>query len=476
MEKVMPQTTAAEVTAASASGTSVRTGDRDAFSRLVDKSRTKVQARTQSKSQAKDVQKNGAGDGKVSKKNAKSGAGKVRDAGKDEGDDQKDVAKSDDVSLTAVQEDVALATVTVQETQPEQIVTDAEGTKDVTEDAVSAVQETVQTAQPEEAAQAVDETAVQPETKNRETTQADAKVQEVQLETDQTQQQAQVQDETQAVRQPVQSQAAAQTQAATQVQAQSQAAAQTQAATQVQAQSQSQTQQVASSHQEQTVSVEKVSVTQDVTAQAADVKVDLNELSTLSGQAQAVQGATADVKAAFSAKVNAATTRAAEKLARPIVEKVSTQASTNGGMRTITLQLTPAKLGTVRVVMQVSDQGVSLRFSVQTDQAKQMLQSVSGKLEQILKNAETSSTQRATQSFDFQKADRTETVSRTPQYEQDASSLMNSNQGGSRQFEQGGMRQTRTVNGYRKAPVLEERHDEENETQQVPTSTISILA
>lgn len=460
MEKVMPQTTAAEVTAASASGTSVRTGDRDAFSRLVDKSRTKVQARTQSKSQAKDVQKNGAGDGKVSKKNVKSGAGKVRDAGKDEGDDQKDVAKSDDVSLTAVQEDVALATVTVQETQPEQIVTDAEGTKDVTEDAVSAVQETVQTAQPEEAAQAVDETAVQPETKNRETTQADAKVQEVQLETDQTQQQAQVQDETQAVRQPVQSQAAAQTQAATQVQAQSQ----------------SQTQQVASSHQEQTVSVEKVSVTQDVTAQAADVKVDLNELSTLSGQAQAVQGATADVKAAFSAKVNAATTRAAEKLARPIVEKVSTQASTNGGMRTITLQLTPAKLGTVRVVMQVSDQGVSLRFSVQTDQAKQMLQSVSGKLEQILKNAETSSTQRATQSFDFQKADRTETVSRTPQYEQDASSLMNSNQGGSRQFEQGGMRQTRTVNGYRKAPVLEERHDEENETQQVPTSTISILA
>lgn len=460
MEKVMPQTTAAEVTAVSASGTSVRTGDRDAFSRLVDKSRTKVQARTQSKSQAKDVQKNGAGDGKVSKKNAKSGAGKVRDAGKDEGDDQKDVAKSDDVSLTAVQEDVALATVTVQETQPEQIVTDAEGTKDVTEDAVSAVQETVQTAQPEEAAQAVDETAVQPETKNRETTQADAKVQEVQLETDQTQQQAQVQDETQAVRQPVQSQAAAQTQAAKQVQAQSQ----------------SQTQQVASSHQEQTVSVEKVSVTQDVTAQAADVKVDLNELSTLSGQAQAVQGATADVKAAFSAKVNAATTRAAEKLARPIVEKVSTQASTNGGMRTITLQLTPAKLGTVRVVMQVSDQGVSLRFSVQTDQAKQMLQSVSGKLEQILKNAETSSTQRATQSFDFQKADRTETVSRTPQYEQDASSLMNSNQGGSRQFEQGGMRQTRTVNGYRKAPVLEERHDEENETQQVPTSTISILA
>lgn len=460
MEKVMSQTTAAEVTAASASGTSVRTGDRDAFSRLVDKSRTKVQARTQSKSQAKDVQKNGAGDGKVSKKNVKSDAGKVKDDGTDEVDGRENVAKSDEGSVNAVQEAVVQATVTVQETQPEQIVTDAEGTKDVTEDAVSAVQETVQTAQPEEAAQAVDETAVQPETKNRETTQADAKVQEVQLQTDQTQQQAQVQDETQAVRQPVQSQAAAQTQAATQVQAQSQ----------------SQTQQVASSQQEQTVSVEKVSVTQDVTAQAADVKVDLNELSTLSGQAQAVQGATADVKAAFSAKVNAATTRAAEKLARPIVEKVSTQASTNGGMRTITLQLTPAKLGTVRVVMQVSDQGVSLRFSVQTDQAKQMLQSVSGKLEQILKNAETSSTQRATQSFDFQKADRTETVSRTPQYEQDASSLMNSNQGGSRQFEQGGMRQTRTVNGYRKAPVLEERHDEENETQQVPTSTISILA
>ena len=225
-----------------------------------------------------------------------------------------------------------------------------------------------------------------------------------------------------------------------------------------------------------TVKVEEVGTVQNVETQASDAKVDLNELATLNNQAQAIQTAPADTKAAFSAKMNVATTRAAEKLAQPIVEKVSTSVAPNGGLKTITLQLTPAKLGNVRIVMHVSEQGISLKFNVQTDQAKQLLQSVTGKLEQILKNAEANATQRTTQSFNLQKADQPETVTKTPQFEQDTSSLLNSNQNGSQQFNQNGMRQMRTVNGYRKAPVLETKQEDEDKKEQVPTSTISILA
>lgn len=126
--------------------------------------------------------------------------------------------------------------------------------------------------------------------------------------------------------------------------------------------------------------------------------------------------------------------------------------------------------------MHVSEQGISLKFNVQNDQAKQLLQSVTGKLEQILKNAEANATQRATQSFNLQKTDQPETVTKTPQFEQDTSSLLNSNQNGSQQFNQNGMRQMRTVNGYRKAPVLETKQEDEDKKEQVPTSTISILA
>lgn len=254
----------------------------------------------------------------------------------------------------------------------------------------------------------------------------------------------------------------------------------------VQATSVAQTQQTAQNKVQQatnqqqqaqtTVKVEEVGTVQNVEAQASDAKVDLNELATLNNQAQALQTAPADTKAAFSAKMNVATTRAAEKLAQPIVEKVSTSVAPNGGLKTITLQLTPAKLGNVRIVMHVSEQGISLKFNVQTDQAKQLLQSVTGKLEQILKNAEANATQRTTQSFNLQKADQPETVTKTPQFEQDTSSLLNSNQNGSQQFNQNGMRQMRTVNGYRKAPVLETKQEDEDKKEQVPTSTISILA
>ena len=93
-----------------------------------------------------------------------------------------------------------------------------------------------------------------------------------------------------------------------------------------------------------------------------------------------------------------------------------------------------------------------------------------------MKNAEANATQRTTQSFNLQKADQPETVTKTPQFEQDTSSLLNSNQNGSQQFNQNGMRQMRTVNGYRKVPVLETKQEDEDKKEQVPTSTISILA
>lgn len=455
MEKVMPNVGSATVE--SVSGTSqktVKASDKNAFSKLVNKSKSKTQAKVNQKNANQN--NDGKDDGKKVSDNSKQDADDKKVAVKDQQSDEKQTEKDQTATVQAeiqpvqVQEVKAISETDVKPSVTENQTSDAATVSEVSESdsdqKLATIQQTVtidvQT----------DEAQAQPVEDADEKTQASAATTQNGQTVD-----VQTKDNVQTSREQMQA-----------VQATS--VAQTQQATN-QPQAMNQTQQTQS-----TVKVEEVGTVQNVETQASDAKVDLNELATLNNQAQAIQTAPADTKAAFSAKMNVATTRAAEKLAQPIVEKVSTSVAPNGGLKTITLQLTPAKLGNVRIVMHVSEQGISLKFNVQTDQAKQLLQSVTGKLEQILKNAEANATQRTTQSFNLQKADQPETVTKTPQFEQDTSSLLNSNQNGSQQFNQNGMRQMRTVNGYRKAPVLETKQEDEDKKEQVPTSTISILA
>lgn len=455
MEKVMPNVGSATVE--SVSGTSqktVKASDKNAFSKLVNKRRSKTQAKVNQKNAGQN--NDGKDDGKKVSDNSKQDADDKKVAVKDQQSDEKQTEKDQTATVQAEIQPVQVQEVkAISETDVKPSVTE-----DQTSDAatVSEVSESDSEQKPATIQQTVtidvqtDEVQAQPAEDADEKTQASAAMA-------QNEQTVEVQTNVQTSQEQMQA-----VQATSVAQTQQTAQNKVQQATNQQQQAQT------------TVKVEEVGTVQNVETQASDAKVDLNELATLNNQAQAIQTAPADTKAAFSAKMNVATTRAAEKLAQPIVEKVSTSVAPNGGLKTITLQLTPAKLGNVRIVMHVSEQGISLKFNVQTDQAKQLLQSVTGKLEQILKNAEANATQRTTQSFNLQKADQPETVTKTPQFEQDTSSLLNSNQNGSQQFNQNGMRQMRTVNGYRKAPVLETKQEDEDKKEQVPTSTISILA
>ena len=451
MEKAIPNVSSATVE--SVSGTSqktVKASDKNAFSKLVNKSRSKTQAKVNQKNAGQN--NDGKDDGKKVSDNSKQDADDKKVAVKDQQSDEKQTEKDQTATVQAeiqpvqVQEVKAISETDVKPSVTENQTSDAATVSEVSESDSDQKPATIQ--QTVTIDVQTDEAQAQPEEDADEKAQASAATtqngQIVDVQTSREQMQA------------VQATSVAQTQQTSQNQVQ---------------QATNQPQQTQS-----TVKVEEVGTVQNVETQASDAKVDLNELATLNNQAQAIQTAPADTKAAFSAKMNVATTRAAEKLAQPIVEKISTSVAPNGGLKTITLQLTPAKLGNVRIVMHVSEQGISLKFNVQTDQAKQLLQSVTGKLEQILKNAEANATQRTTQSFNLQKADQPETVTKTPQFEQDTSSLLNSNQNGSQQFNQNGMRQMRTVNGYRKAPVLETKQEDEDKKEQVSTSTISILA
>ena len=456
MEKVMPNVGSAAVeSVSSTSPKTVKASDKNAFSKLVNKSKSKTQTKVNQKNAGQN--NDGEDDGKKVSDNSKQDADDKKVAVKDQQSDETQTATVQvEVQPVQIQVDKAIAETDVKSSVTESETPDATTVSEVLESDSGQESATVQ--QTVTADVQTEEVQTQPTEDADEKTQASAATTQGEKTVD-VQANVQTNDNVQM------SQEQAQAVQVTSV-------AQTQQAEQNQVQQATNQQQQAQAN----VKVEEVGTVQNVEAQASEAKVDLNELATLNNQAQALQNAPADTKAAFSAKMNVATTRAAEKLAQPIVEKVSTSVGQNGGLKTITLQLTPAKLGNVRVVMHVSEQGISLKFNVQTDQAKQLLQSVTGKLEQILKNAEANSTQRATQSFNLQKSEQPETVTKTPQFEQDTSSLLNSNQNGAQQFDQKGLRQMRTVNGYRKAPVLESKQEDEDKKEQVPTSTISILA
>lgn len=455
MGKAIPNVNSVAVeSVSSTSQKTVKASDKNAFSKLVNKSRSKTQAKVNQKNVGQN--NDGKDDGKKVSDNSKQDADDKKVAVKDQQFDEKQTEKDQTATVQAeiqpvqVQEVKAISETDVKPSVTEDQTSDAATVSEVSESDSDQKSATVQ-----------------------QTGTTDVQTEEVQAQTAED-----ADEKTQASAAMAQNEQTVDVQTNVQTSQEQMQAVQATSVAQTQQTNQNQVQQATNQPQQtqSTVKVEEVGTVQNVETQASDAKVDLNELATLNNQAQALQSAPADTKAAFSAKMNVATTRAAEKLAQPIVEKVSTSVGQNGGLKTITLQLTPAKLGNVRVVMHVSEQGISLKFNVQNDQAKQLLQSVTGKLEQILKNAEANATQRATQSFNLQKTDQPETVTKTPQFEQDTSSLLNSNQNGSQQFNQNGMRQMRTVNGYRKAPVLETKQEDEDKKEQVPTSTISILA
>ncbi|GAJ26317.1 flagellar hook-length control protein FliK [Liquorilactobacillus sucicola DSM 21376 = JCM 15457] len=94
---------------------------------------------------------------------------------------------------------------------------------------------------------------------------------------------------------------------------------------------------------------------------------------------------TATVKVAPTAENSTSLTAAqTSAITRPLVQALKT--GTNGASKSLTLQLLPENLGKVRVSLSVTDQQVRLEFKVQSEHAKQMLESISTKLEQVLKN------------------------------------------------------------------------------------------
>ncbi|KRL02110.1 flagellar hook-length control protein FliK [Liquorilactobacillus capillatus] len=85
---------------------------------------------------------------------------------------------------------------------------------------------------------------------------------------------------------------------------------------------------------------------------------------------------------------NLLTAAQASEITRPIVQGLKTTAA--GTSKSMTLQLLPENLGKVRVSLSVTDQQVRLEFKVQSEHTKQLLESISTKLEQVLKNQDVS--------------------------------------------------------------------------------------
>lgn len=75
-----------------------------------------------------------------------------------------------------------------------------------------------------------------------------------------------------------------------------------------------------------------------------------------------------------------------EKLSQPIVEKVTTMNTFDS--QNITIELLPEKLGKVQISMKVTEQQVQLEFVVENSQTKQLLESITTKLERVLQKHE----------------------------------------------------------------------------------------
>ena len=75
-----------------------------------------------------------------------------------------------------------------------------------------------------------------------------------------------------------------------------------------------------------------------------------------------------------------------EKLSQPIIEKVTTMNTLDS--QKITIELLPEKMGKVQISMKVTDRQVQLEFVVENSQTKQLLESITTKLERVLQKHE----------------------------------------------------------------------------------------
>ncbi|MCI1953959.1 MAG: flagellar hook-length control protein FliK [Ligilactobacillus acidipiscis] len=122
--------------------------------------------------------------------------------------------------------------------------------------------------------------------------------------------------------------------------------------------------------------------------QAAET-IDFSELTDRAGMVSVVEQKSATVTQANVGQKVTTITRPVEQVVRnlqkaltPVVEK--SLLSSKGNTQSIVFNLKPANLGEMKVVVKTNEQAVSLEFEVQNSTARDMLQKITHKLEQIM--------------------------------------------------------------------------------------------
>lgn len=122
--------------------------------------------------------------------------------------------------------------------------------------------------------------------------------------------------------------------------------------------------------------------------QAAET-IDFSELTDRTGMVSVVEQKSATVTQANVGQKVTTITRPVEQVVRnlqkaltPVVEK--SLLSSKGNTQSIVFNLKPANLGEMKVAVKTNEQAVSLEFEVQNSTARDMLQKITHKLEQIM--------------------------------------------------------------------------------------------
>lgn len=139
----------------------------------------------------------------------------------------------------------------------------------------------------------------------------------------------------------------------------------------------------------------------------------------------------------------------------PILEK--SRLALTGTKQTLTLNLKPANLGTIKVVVQTSAQTVGLKFEVQNAGTKDLLQKVTQQLEQILDQFQTEPVARQAKEITPLKVALTNPVEQA-QVDTQTSDLMQDQRQSQRQFSRS--RRTKTPRRLTElVPVTQEKHE-----------------
>lgn len=122
--------------------------------------------------------------------------------------------------------------------------------------------------------------------------------------------------------------------------------------------------------------------------QAAEI-IDFSELTDRTGMVSVIEQKSATVTQANVGQKVTTITRPVEQVVRnlqkaltPVVEK--SLLSSKGNTQSIVFNLKPANLGEMKVAVKTNEQAVSLEFEVQNSTARDMLQKITHKLEQIM--------------------------------------------------------------------------------------------